>query len=239
LFHYYREEYYTGSLPHATGNIGVTEVSYGMAVWSLVTGLFGRGIYYQTVFGLDESHDSNPVQALLLWWTGGLHELQVRHVASLLWIFLVIGLVSFSYVRVYNFVGGDLKVFFSALSKLALGPWLLSYVGIIVNQQSTLALGLAFCLITIKIIVFSMARMAFASLQLSILPFVVVSMWLKYGKHGILTEDVKQNLELGLDVYYIVTISYWAHRAILQLCEKLQIQLFRIVHHKEGDKKQT
>ncbi len=225
------EEYYTGSLPHATGNVGVTEVTYGMALWSLVTGLFGRDKYYLRVLALDSTNDSMPWQSWLLWWTGGLHEVQVRHVAAAAWIFLILGLTTLSYIRVYHHVGGDVKIFFSAVSKLALGPWLLSAVGILVNQQSTLALGLAFCLITIKVIVFSMARMAFASFQLAIVPFVGASLWLRYANHDWLTDDLKQMMEWSLDLYYLVTISLWAHRAISQLCERLKIKLFRIVVH--------
>ncbi|KAG7360159.1 CDP-alcohol phosphatidyltransferase [Nitzschia inconspicua] len=209
-------------------NVGVTEVTYGMALWSLVTGLFGREIYEQRVVTLSDANDSNSVQSLLLWWTGGLHELQVRHVAAIMWVFLIIGLTTLSYIRVYEHVGGDIKVFFSAVSKLALGPWLLSYVGVVINQQSTLALGLAFCLITIKIIVFSMARMAFASLQMAIFPFLTASLWLRYAQHDWLTSGMKQQLEWALDVFYLAAISLWANRAISQLCEKLHIKLFRI-----------
>lgn len=227
------EEYYTGSLPHATGNVGVTEVTYGMALWSLVTGLFGRDVYEQRVVLLDSVNDDSAIQSLLLWWTGGLHELQVRHVASVLWIFLIIGLTTLSYIRVFQHVNGDVKVFFSAVSKLVLGPWLLSCVGMVINQQSTLALGLAFCLITIKIIVFSMARMAFASFQFAILPFLLSSVWLRYAEHDWLTDDLKQQLEWALDFYYLVAISLWANRAISQLCDKLQIKLFRITSKKK------
>ncbi|KAL3909927.1 MAG: hypothetical protein SGILL_007895 [Bacillariaceae sp.] len=229
------EEYYTGCLPHATGNVGVTEVTYGMALWSLATGLFGRHIYEQRVLTLDPADDAEPLQDLLLWWTGGLHEFQVRHVAAVAWICLVIGLTTLSYVRVYQHVGGDKKVFFSAVSKLALGPWLLSYIGVMINQQSTLALGLSFCLITIKIIVFSMARMAFASLQIGILPFVGASLWFRYGEQEVhwLTDDMKQSLEWVLDIYYLAAICIWARRAISQLCDKLQIKLFRIVAKKK------
>jgi hypothetical protein len=139
-----------------------------------------------------------------------------------------------SYMRVYEHVGGDHKVFFSAVSKLALGPWLLSYVGVVINQQSTLALGLAFCLITVKVIVFSMARMAFASFQLAILPFLGASLWLRYAQHDWLTSDKKQQLEWVLDAYYLIAISLWAHRAISQLCKKLQIKLFRIAYTKKN-----
>jgi ethanolaminephosphotransferase len=118
---------------------------------------------------------------------------------------------------------------------------LLSYVGIMINQQSTLALGLAFCLITIKIIVFSMARMAFASFQLSLVPLVVVSWCLRYPEYIpwwtissiISSNTMKQPMEWALDLYYLIAISLWAHRAITQLCEKLQIQLFRIGSKKD------
>ncbi|KAL3904459.1 MAG: hypothetical protein SGILL_010060 [Bacillariaceae sp.] len=227
------EEYYTGSLPHATGNVGVTEVTYGMAMWSLATGLFGRHIYEMKILALDAANDNEPLQALMLWMTGGLHEFQLRHAAAVAWIFLVIGLTTLSYIRVYQSVSGDMKVFFSAVSKLALGPWLLSYIGVVINQQSTLALGLTFCLITIKIIVFSMARMAYASLQMAILPFIFASLWLKFAEHDWLTDNMKQDLEWVLDIYYLLAITIWARRAITQLCAKLGIMLFRITPKKK------
>jgi ethanolaminephosphotransferase len=231
------EEYYTGRLPHATGNVGVTEVTYGMALWSFLTGVFGRDIYERRLVVLEEfNHWLLPshVQSLLLWWIGGLDELQVRHVASILWILMIVGLTTLSYIRVYQHVGGNIRVFASALSKLALGPWLLSYVGIRINQQPTLALGLAFCWIPIKIIVFSMARMAYASFQWSILPLVTVSVWLRYSPEYTWWSHtmMKQPIEWALDLYYVLSISFWAYRAISQLCDKLHIKLFRIASPK-------
>mmetsp|Transcript_15216 Transcript_15216/g.28449 ORF Transcript_15216/g.28449 Transcript_15216/m.28449 type:complete len:402 (+) Transcript_15216:523-1728(+) len=217
------EEYYTGSLPHATGNVGVTEVTYGMAVWSLLTALFGRNLYDYPLLQLDTA------PSWWLWWTGGISQVQIKHIAAILWIFLVIGLTILSYIRVYNHVQSP-KVFLSAVSKLAGGPWLLSFVGIVINQQPTLALGLSFCLITIKIIVLSMAKMAYASLQLSIVPFCIASVWLRYFEHEWFTENMKQTLEWALDIYYLISISMWARRAISQLCQKLNVKLFRIDH---------
>jgi hypothetical protein len=93
----------------------------------------------------------------------------------------------------------------------------------------SLALGLCSCLITIKIIVYSMACMAYASLRFDIIPFIVVLMvstsgwWREMGEIGAL------RILLGvLDLFYVVHLSYWIHEAITQLCDRLQIKLFQI-----------
>jgi len=39
------EEYYTRSLPHAAGNIGTTEVLYGISLWSILTGIIEIILY--------------------------------------------------------------------------------------------------------------------------------------------------------------------------------------------------
>ena len=76
-------------------------------------------------------------------------------------------------------------MFFSAMSKLV-SPLLLAIVGVwgltdFVNAVS-LSLGLCFCLITIKLIVFSMARMAYASIQTDIMPLVLVVAYTKLNE---------------------------------------------------------
>jgi hypothetical protein len=71
------EENYTGSLPHATGNVGVTEVTHGMAFWSLEMGLFGHHLYEIKVITLDSTNVDEPLQSLMLWWTGWLHLVSI------------------------------------------------------------------------------------------------------------------------------------------------------------------
>jgi hypothetical protein len=77
-----------------------------------------------------------------------------------------------------------------------------------------------------------MARMAYASLQMAILPFVIASLWLRFAEHEWLTENMKEDLEWILDIYYLLAITIWARRAISQLCKKLHIKLFRITPKK-------
>jgi ethanolaminephosphotransferase len=216
------EEYYTGILPHAAGNCGVTEVNYSMALWSILTGVFGRDYFDWPVFpGLKD-------QIPFLAWLAGDDELQLRHVVTIIWVTMIISLVILSWTRVYKHVQ-DIKVFASAMSKF-LSPLLLCGVAVwgltdFLKDNATagrLSLGLCFCLITIKIIVYSMAKMAYASLQVDIVPFVVVV-------------TVCRLLEVNntiffhmLDLLYLGRIIYWVYEAIHQLCERLQIKLFRI-----------
>ena len=85
---------------------------------------------------------------------------------------------------------------------------------------------MCFCMITIKLIVFGMARMAYASIQMDILPLVIVAVYAKFNK---INDPV---LFQVLDCWYLLRLLYWTHQAIQQLCERLNIQLFRIPYQK-------
>ena len=219
------EEYYTGILPHATGNIGVTEVNYGLALWSIATSIVGRDFY-------DIVLTENPPPYLERSLTGRNQAMLVKHAMVIGWLLLHAILIVLSWMRVYHHLNSNKKghVFFSAMSKLV-SPLLLVIVGVwgltdIVNAVS-LSLGLCFCLITIKLIVFSMARMAYASIQTDIMPLVLVVAYTK------LNEIDSPLCFQVLDGLYLVRVLYWTHKAIYQLCKRLQVQLFRIPYKKE------
>lgn len=213
------EEYYTGILPHATGKFcGVTEVNYGLAAWSLATGIFGRQ-FWDTPVILEIPYSNYLV---------GEEQLQIRHVAAIGWFVMISNLVVLSWIRVYQKVQ-NLGVFASAMSKfispLALAVFAMWGLTDQLDQTAhagSLSLGLCYCLITIKLIVYSMARMAYASIQPDILPLIgiVVAAHVLEINHPLLFQL--------LDVLYLARLLYWVHQAITQICERLKIPLFRI-----------
>lgn len=245
------EEYYTGILPHATGEYcGVTEVNYGLAMWTISAGILGTSIY---TVDLVNPETVTKWQVPFLNWllaeqgTGSIMALQVRHVAAMGWAFMIITLLMLSWVRVYQHLR-DIHVFASAMSKLA-SPLLLCVVAVIATDSyhhhvanesfagyvpsCWLALGLCFSLITIKIIVYSMARMAYATIQMDILPFVVVVLLIHTADDGATLFVNPSILFAVLDLFYFGRLVYWIRCAIGQLCDHLQIQLFRIKQKKE------
>eukprot|EP00980_Cylindrotheca_fusiformis_P005359 scaffold1138_cov128-Cylindrotheca_fusiformis.AAC.41 len=225
------EEYYTGVLPHAAGNFGVTEVNYGMALWSIATAIMGRDLYDVSIM------ESNKYME---WMTGTGLNFQVKHIASLGWFFAVTTLIVLSWIRVYKHLVANaedpkaMAIFGSAMSKL-ISPLLLGAVSIwgltdsIKSSETagSLSMGLCFCLITIKIIVYSMARMAYGSIQPDILPLAAVVICARlYNIDNALVFQL-------LDLFYLGRLLYWSHKAITQLCKRLQIQLFRIPYKKK------
>jgi len=220
------EEYYTGVLPHATGNIGVTEVMYGMALWSITTGL----IFKRTIFGFvmpDFVQEANfPLRSAVV---GDITEpLELRHMLAVVWIYMTTTLSILSLIRVAQHVKSP-GLIASAFSKM-ITPTLVCAVALLYLptddpnsiRYASLSLGLCLCLSTIKIIVFSMGRMAFASFQLDTIPFFVVA------AIGTQTPSMNSTLYAMLAAYYGIRLSTWAGSAIHHICNRLNIQLFRI-----------
>jgi len=211
------EEYYTGILKHSNGKfLGVSEVNYGMAVWSILTGTLIKPDLYAIELATDVPFVS---------WLFDEQIIRVRHVLGFAWCTIMIGLLIFSWIRVKMHVNNT-TLFLSAMSKL-LSPTLVCFTALLGLNEKTipmasLSMGLCLCLITIKLIVKSMARMAMASIQWDILPFcfMVIAAHLIKGKEA--------PLFYSLTVFYIFRLLYWVHKALTQLCERLNVRLFHI-----------
>jgi hypothetical protein len=131
------------------------------------------------------------------------------------------------------------KLWWSAVSKLLLGPILLAAVSVTYLQPlsssggiryPSLCLGLVFCIITIKMVVLGMARMAYASLQLDMLP-MMIGMIMASHSYNSSTSTSTSTMDLLfplMTVGYLVRLLWWTRTAIFQLCHKLQIQAFRL-----------
>jgi ethanolaminephosphotransferase len=224
------EEYYTGTLPHAAGNFGVTEMNYGTATWSILTAFTGREFYDFPIM---------KATVNLEWLSGkGQPNVELKHVMSLVWLVTNIVLITLSCIRVYKYLmakeGDNINVFFGAMSKF-ISPLLLTTFSLWgltdsiekSSQAGSLSVGLCFCLITIKLIVYSMARMSYAAIQLDILPLVAVVIYAKT-----FSIDNAPVFRL-LDLFYLARLLFWTHQAIEQLCQRLKVDLFRIPYKKE------
>ena len=206
------EEYYTHILPHATGNIGVTEVNYGLGLFSLMNVFLDREV---------------------LWTTPIMTNINATHILLIGWCGLTSVLILFSLIRVFQKVQ-DGRLFCAALAKLlsplalSLAPFLLPRT-IIQSETRFLSLAFGFCfsILTIKMIVSSMAKMSYGSLQIDVLPMVVACIWLHWSgdKYGGLV------LRL-LSLLYGIRLTWWVSSAIQQICQRLDINCFSIKQKK-------
>ena len=201
------EEYYTHVLQHSTGNIGVTELSYGMSAAMLLMAFIDREAF---------------------WSASVVSDLKVIHLGVIGWCVLMSGMIVLSFIRVYKKLR-DPRLFCSAVGKLlsplgvAVAPFLIPRD--IIQSESryiSLAVGLCFSVLTIKMIVSSMAKMAFGTLQLEVVPLLAGCLWLKGGGgFGGLTTRV-------LSLFYGLRLLWWVNTAITQICKRLDIYCFSI-----------
>jgi ethanolaminephosphotransferase len=240
------EEYYTGVLPHATGNVGVTEVNYGLALVSVANAAWrqgGKALYGSNLMELlrkcanDSSSlsSSSSLHRLLdVVVQPALDSLQVTHVRDLMalgWYTMTTILVALSVARVCRHVAPTQRL--PALLKLAtpLGVWYLACTRIPDHvldanvRTISLAIGVACGLITIKLIVFSMARQSYAILQKEAIPILVGVLWTSDERW---TDLGVRTLWQVVCAYYVIRLVVWNRAAITQICERMGIQLFVI-----------
>lgn len=159
-------------------------------------------------------------------------SLEIRHFLLVLWSITVLGHVILSSTSVSRHVKGP-KATLLAFSKLtcpllcATAPFLLSHQVIAESARYvSLSMGLAFSVITIKIVVFSMAKMGYASFQPDVLPFVLVCVWSSLDDR--LTALGARLLFQLCCVWYTYRIITWTCTAIRQLCDRLNINCLTI-----------
>ncbi|GKY97733.1 hypothetical protein MPSEU_000731500 [Mayamaea pseudoterrestris] len=242
------EEYYTGVLPHATGQIGVTEVSYGMAAASFLNALFmsDLSLFYSTSIETILPFLSIPrfVKDSVLLPIFGFETLQTKHVFCLGWFTMMTMLVLLSIQRVlahlalkkngkstWQLQGSALLKLASPLA-IALCPFFLPH-DILYSELRfiSLSVGLAMCLVTIKMIVFSMAKQAYASVQGDALVVLGAAAWSTLDARW---KPPGMHLLWQLaTLYYVVRMSIWIRAVLRQLCDRLDIELFRLKVKKE------
>lgn len=206
------EEYHTGVLPHASGQIGVTEVNYSLALASLVNAFLPRSELYTP---------------------------ELLHLLFRGWFSFAGILILLSFQRTLRSVEGvshKLQALLKLTSPLTLSL-VVGFLPATVWQAETrlisLVYGLAMCLVTIKMIVFSMARQAFAVVQFEVLPCVAACLWTTHDPR--LRAEGVHLLWQALTVWYTYRIALWTRSAILQICERLDIALFSVAKRSKVD----
>lgn len=222
------EEYHTGHLPHAAGNFGVTETNYGVALITFANAFIDREFFWKS-----RLEDITPV-VLSEFLPRVIGEMEMRYIFScLIGVFLSF-MISLSIIRVMSHKNvSNTGCRISAISKLctplliSLTPLLLP-ASIIENNTRylSIATGLLLCLITIKMICFSMAKMAYAVVQVEAIPYFVICTWISI--------DVNLTKRGGTFILGILTLWYgfrllkWTNVSINQICARLDIFCFSI-----------
>lgn len=146
-------------------------------------------------------------------------------------------LITLSFIRVFTHLDSGKARFNAAcnlLSPLIVGicPFLLPVKYIQDHTRYiSVAAGLLFSQITKKQIVYSMAKMTFASIQLDVLPFFFTCLWIRYDER--LTEEGAFLVIRALCIWHAFRLMHWAGIAINQICKRLDIWCLRIKHKKK------
>ena len=230
----------------------MNKVNYGLAFAALASAwLDGKTFFHQTVqqalfpvLPISMLPDNPKSPSLFVTIFNAILTLNLKHCLLIGWIVMVISIVLGCIYRVAKHVNHTTK-FLGALTKMA-SPMIVAWMMVgmtptqAIQQEArliSLASGLCICLITVKMIVFSMARMAYASLQKDIFPCVLVLGFIaweyEYTSHTRLKPAGLTLLLQALTVYYIARVVYWTSIAIHQLCDKLDVYLLTIKRKKE------
>ena len=127
-------------------------------------------------------------------------------------------------------------------------------------RYPSLCIGLVFCIITIKVIVFGMGKMSYACIQLDIIPVIVacilykkssfsttsilsnnnnVNHYTHHNTHNSYNNEIIQNLVFPLlTVGYLIRLLWFTSIVMNQLCTKLKIRPFTIKQKQEQQKAQ-
>mmetsp|Transcript_37617 Transcript_37617/g.61419 ORF Transcript_37617/g.61419 Transcript_37617/m.61419 type:complete len:270 (+) Transcript_37617:146-955(+) len=236
------EEYHTHVLPHCAGKwCGVSETNYSLGIIAVVNSFLDRVAFYhrpmeQVLAPLGDS--------VLKQLPAVVKELELRHFLMASWGVMGAILMALSLKRVMfhpRIASGSYpheirKRRLNALSKLAT-PLALCLAAFIVPTNAvrtrylSVTLGLAFSLITKKMIVFSMAKMAFAVVQWDAVPFLLAALWIRFD--GRLSKMGADFMLGATCLWYAFRLLRWTNVTINQICGKLGIYCFRLKKRKD------
>jgi len=222
------EEYYIHVLPHALGNFGVTEINYGIGIFTVMNSFVNRELIWKS-----RMEDIIPV-VIGTYLPPSVGELEFRYFSVLLAGILFIPILLASFHRVLNHENVcKNQNHFSAVSKLGT-PFLIGVTPFLLPESViqndiryvSIATALVFCLLTVKMICFSMAKMTYASFQLEALPYFLICLWIRLDEN--ITELGISLILRGLCLWYAYRMLNLAKRTINQICDRLDIFCFSI-----------
>jgi len=220
------EEYHTHVLPHALGNIGVTEMNYGIGIFTVLNSFVDRDRIWKS-----RMEELLPV-VLATYTPPSFGALEFRYFGVGLACVLFVPILLACFCRVGRHEAKKQNLG-SAVSKLgtpfliAVTPFLLP-ASVIQNDTRyvSIATALVLCHLTVKMICFSMAKMTYASFQLEALPYFLVCGWIRLD--GNITEFGVSLILRGLCLWYAYRLLNLAVRTINQICDRLDIFCFTI-----------
>lgn len=229
------EEYYTETLPHAMGNyIGVTEVNYSLGLIAIFNSLLDREKIWHAKLEDVIPFDASILENYSIVSKSGILQYELRHVSLIVAHVLLGILIVGSLVRVLTHENVRTNsIHLSALSKLitpvlvGVAPFMLPEKVLFNDTRSvSVASGILLSLLTMKIIVFSMAKMKYASLQMEAVPYLLVFLWISLDSNF---GDLGISVLLGsLCLWYLYRLMAFVSSAIDEICSKLQIKCFQI-----------
>jgi len=158
--------------------------------------------------------------------------LETRHMGVYMWATLCISMMLLCIGRVLTHVK-EPKVMFYALCKLFSPATLAICLFILPSdvmydsaRYVMTSVGLAYCIITVKLIFLSMAKMPYAVFQCDIIPMVAVCLWVRNDDN--LTLLGAKTLFQVSTVWYLYRFLKWAAVACHQICDRLDIYIFVI-----------
>jgi hypothetical protein len=218
----------------------ISKVNYGVALLTLLNAFIDRENFWkqtlQDVLPFRMELFRNP--DFVAW----MSTLQLKQVGIMLWVTMIGCLMLSSAYRVFHHVHTPRERMI-VLSKLSI-PFLLACSPLLfpedIRRQHVRILSetiaLLFFLLTKKMIVFSMAQMSFATLQLHSVPYFLVLFWTRFYHHGSIMSDANSPLlHIVLQIiclFHLYLWLLWCRRAVYQICDRLDINCFTIKHKK-------
>ena len=236
------EEYHTHILQSCSGKwVGVSEVNYSMGAFIILNGFIG-GNNRVALYSTPMKDVLGPIVSDFL--PIALSSLEVRYFMVLGWFVMSAILMILSILRVMNhpnIAGSERDNYVGsrrimALSKLV-SPMILLVSSLLIPPTSvrtrylSIALGIAFSLLTKKMIVFSMAKMAYAAIQYDVLPLLFISLWIRYDPR--LTRKGADFVMGLLCLWYLHRLVRWVNVTINQICKRLNVYCFRLKPRKK------
>lgn len=229
------EEYYTGELPHACGDFGVTELNYGLGLFAMSQALIDREAFWSALM-----KDVLPAKILEMGIVPDeILGMERKYFGLTIWFTVQAAVMVASVYRVLsNENVSKHGLHLSALSKLltpsliAIAPfWLPAHIRNNETRYISVCTGLLMSFLTKKMICFSMAKQTFACIQIEALPYWAVFLWIRYDSN--ITEEGATLLLGVLCLWYAFRLVNWARVAIDQICTRLDINCLTIKHKKQ------
>ena len=226
----------------------VEKVNYGLALITICNTLFDFKSFYEQpvqkalfpIIPISILPENPASPSLFVATLNSILRMQLKHFILVSWVLLSTSIVlgcMYRTAKHINNPGETLVAFTKFFSPIIVAVMVLAVTPTEAIQQEvrliSLVSGLCICFITLKLIVLSMGRMAYASFQKDIIPLVLVLGFVAWEydyapyERRLKPKGLTFLLE-GLTFYYLIRIIHWTSRAINQLCEKLDVYLFRI-----------